>query len=136
VLLSVSIVAVLLVVVGIYWWRRPQPADSTAGPQDLNLDGSGRFHAVSIRIGSNACEQARALHGTRVLAANAPQLPLQSCDVQQCQCRLVHHGDRRDGDDRRSPFQRGFGGSATRRQDDRRSRPDRRRPNPGDQPER
>lgn len=131
-ILSISIVVLLLVAVGIYRWRRPQSSDPTAASPDINLDGSGRFHAVSIRIGSNACEQARALHGTRVLVADAPNLPLQSCDVDDCRCRLVHHGDRRDGDDRRTPFQRGFGGSAPRRQDDRRNQPDRRRKDSGD----
>lgn len=58
-----------------------------------------RFHAVSIIAGPNACPQAVALKGVRLLsAADPPRLPLAGCaQGGDCQCRYEHHGDRRAG---------------------------------------
>ncbi len=125
-LLSVSLLVLLLATAVIYLWRQPRQGGPRASSESANLDGSGRFHALSIRFGAGACEQSRQLHGQRFLAGNVPELPLADCNVDNCQCRFVHHGDRRQGDDRRSPFQGGFGGSAPRRDDDRRHSSDRR----------
>jgi len=102
----------------------PPPAGESY--PETNPDGSGRFHALSIRAGRNACAAAREVHGQRFLAKEAPELPLPGCDRRHCYCRFVHHRDRRSGDDRRQPFQGGFGGSATRIGDDRRRNTDRR----------
>jgi len=119
---------VLLIIIGVAALRRQQsPARSvTSRPSAQHADGSGRFHAVSIRVGANPCSNARRLHGQRFLSAAAPQLPVVGCDAAICECRFIHHGDRRAGDDRRSPFQGGFGGSAARVEENRRSIPDRR----------
>jgi hypothetical protein len=58
-----------------------------------------RFHAVSIIAGPNACPQALALKGVRLLsAAEPPRLPLAGCARgADCQCRYQHHSDRRAG---------------------------------------
>lgn len=119
---------VLLIIIGAAALRRRQnPAKSvTSGQSDPLADGSGRYHAVSIRFGANPCNKARQLHGQRYLSAAAPRLPMDGCDAANCDCRFVHHADRRAGDDRRSPFQSGFGGSAARVEENRRARPDRR----------
>lgn len=129
-ILSVGI-ATLILAIALAFAVRSRRRESTpkltdARPSDTNLDGSGRFHAVSIRFGSGACAASRALHGRRFLADTAPPLPLSDCDSDDCQCRFVHFADRRNGDDRRRPFQRGFGGSSTRRDQDRRKLADRR----------
>ena len=61
-----------------------------------------RFHAVTVVAGSNACEQARSLQGVRLLSADAPRLPMRDCArPDQCDCRFVHHDDRRAGPRRR-----------------------------------
>ena len=61
-----------------------------------------RFHAVTIVAGPNGCEQAKALKDVRLLSADAPRLPMRNCDRQdQCDCRFVHHEDRRAGPRRR-----------------------------------
>ena len=61
-----------------------------------------RFHAVTVVAGPNACEQAKSLQGVRLLSADAPKLPMRDCDRQdQCECRFVHHDDRRAGPRRR-----------------------------------
>jgi hypothetical protein len=54
-----------------------------------------RFHAVSIVLGANACDAAKAFAGTRFLSREAPRLPLKECDNPDCSCRYQHHDDRR-----------------------------------------
>ena len=54
------------------------------------------FHAVSITCSRRqVCGAARGLTGQRFLAAEAPSLPLASCDSAACACRYEHHEDRR-----------------------------------------
>lgn len=59
------------------------------------------FHAVSIEPGMRACAEARSHEGQRYLSAAAPMLPLRGCTQATCQCRYVHHKDRRNPTDRR-----------------------------------
>lgn len=63
------------------------------------------FHAVSIEPGPRACLEARRLEGQRFLSTAAPMLPLKGCGTTSCQCRYVHHNDRRNNQrDRRVNF--------------------------------
>jgi hypothetical protein len=63
------------------------------------------FHAVSIEPGQRACLEARRLEGQRFLSTSAPMLPLKACGSSSCQCRYVHHNDRRNSQrDRRVNF--------------------------------
>ena len=86
----------------------------------------GDFHAVSIRPGVFACEAARGLEGQRFLAGSAPRIPLPDCDASDCTCRFAHHKDRRDGDERRTPYPSSIGlspgaiGEEQRNEEDRR----------------
>ena len=68
------------------------------------------YHAVSIRFERWPCRAAKEYAGRRLLADEAPKLPLPDCDAAECRCRFVHYKDRRCGRDRRSPF--GSGGVA------------------------
>lgn len=126
--LEISIAVIVLAGVTALWLlRRKSRTDITADDlPPVPLDGSGRFRAVSIRFGEQACNASKALHGRRFLNNAAPDLPLPDCDIDDCQCRFVHHRDRRSGNDRRTPFQAGFGGSATRISANRRKQKDRR----------
>ena len=57
-----------------------------------------RFHAVSVVCGPNACAAAKQLRNVRVLSADAPRLPLATCDgPDTCRCTYRHHDDRRAG---------------------------------------
>jgi hypothetical protein len=57
-----------------------------------------RYHAVTVESGGNACAQARALKGVRLLSLEAPRLPLVGCDRHgDCKCKFLHHSDRRAG---------------------------------------
>jgi hypothetical protein len=64
------------------------------------------FHAVSIVAGSRACAEARALEEgqKRYLSRQAPVLPLKNCNCATCECRYVHHEDRRKGPRRTRDF--------------------------------
>ena len=56
----------------------------------------GAFRGVSLKQGSQACEQARAIGNRRFLPGQLGQLPLDGCDSPNCSCKFVHHEDRRD----------------------------------------
>jgi hypothetical protein len=60
------------------------------------------YRAVSIRFRSNACEAVKRLAGKRFLTPEVPPLPLPRCRCERCECRYLHHADRRRGEDRRS----------------------------------
>lgn len=86
--------------------KQPEPSDRrrTSSPQRDTT-----YHAVSIRYAPSACDAAKAMTGRRLLANEAPRLPLSGCDGRPCECRFAHHNDRRTGRDRRSPFARSAG---------------------------
>jgi hypothetical protein len=65
---------------------------------------SSEYHSVSIKLSSKSCTAAKEMTGQRFLSIDAPALPLPGCDIAECGCRFVHHKDRRDPADRRSPF--------------------------------
>jgi hypothetical protein len=54
------------------------------------------WHAVAIMAKSTCCQAARSLHAKRFLSAQAPRLPLTSCNrADSCACAYRHHDDRR-----------------------------------------
>ena len=59
------------------------------------------YHSVSVVADPKCCQEVRAIVARRFLAAEAPQLQLPGCTAAQCNCRYVHHDDRRDIPDRR-----------------------------------
>ena len=109
----------LLLVVGLLvaWFFYRKGLDKPGERQDRRISGKSKggteYHAVSIKPGAYACSQANELAGERFLATKAPELPLEGCMSSNCECRFVHHGDRRTGKDRRSPFTSGGPSAAT-----------------------
>lgn len=65
----------------------------------------------------------------RFLSGDAPRLPLPSCGAPTCNCRYVHHGDRRDAEEGRVDAPQGVAdgrsarGQAERREEGRRTSP-------------
>jgi hypothetical protein len=55
------------------------------------------FHAVSIEPTPASCPAAASIKAQRFLSEEAPSLPLMKCDASKCECRYVHHADRRSG---------------------------------------
>jgi hypothetical protein len=74
---------------------------------------STKFHAVSLKFASSACEAARNMDGKRFLSTAAPRIPLPECDAPECKCRFLHHKDRRAGDDRRNLYAHGYSSGST-----------------------
>jgi hypothetical protein len=84
------------------------------------------FHAVSIKAGPRCCQAARGMSGIRYLSKEAPRLPLPQCDLATCECRYVHHDDRRSEPRRSADGAAGRGGMPFAGPDRRKSRQDRR----------
>lgn len=120
-------IALILLVAWLYLRRRKTTAPPPV-PNSLEETGDSRYHAVSIKFDSKACEAARAMSGRRFLSAAAPRLPLADCDSPECNCRFAHHKDRRTGSERRSPFAAaGFGGGTGSFEKERREKAGRRK---------
>jgi len=106
-----ALLLVLLLGVWLILRLRKGARDESPRPSTSTGATTSAHHAVSINFSSNACKAAREMAGRRFLAAAAPKLPLADCNVLECNCRFLHHKDRRSGKDRRSPFApSGFGG--------------------------
>lgn len=64
--------------------------------------GSSVYPAVSVVSTGDCCAAAKALGGRRILAADAPRLPLADCTrPEACRCRFAKFADRRDDDQAR-----------------------------------
>lgn len=59
------------------------------------------FRCTSIKAAGSACDEAKKRAGMRYLHSEVPSLPLAACDVARCDCRYIHHDDRRDSDEDR-----------------------------------
>lgn len=127
--LSTAIVLILVVALVFYLIRREKPASEKrpVAARPVEAGPKNAFHAVSLKFSSNACAAAKSLEGKRFLSGAAPRIPLPDCDVLDCKCRFVHHRDRRDGDDRRSPFAAGFAGETGKHPQEKRRQGDRRK---------
>ena len=119
--ITASMIAIVVLIAALLLVRRtkksiktrPTPSSSKAAVPTRSQNT--KFHAVSIRLGGNACTAAKEMQGERFLASDAPLFPLADCDSPKCQCKFVHYKDRRARDDRRNPY-RGSMGSGTGKQ--------------------
>jgi len=122
-----ALVLVLLLLVWLFIRRRQGSTPETSKPTVHTSSAKSAYHAVSIKFSSGACKEAKELEGRRFLSIAAPRLPLQGCQILECDCRFVHHKDRRAGKDRRSPFgPSGFGGGTGNYEQEQRQKRDRR----------
>ena len=128
--MNLPVMALVLVLLLLVWLfiRRRQSADPKGQkPVFRARTANSAYHAVSIKFSSNACKPARDLEGRRFLSSAAPKLPLPECELLECNCRFVHHKDRRASKDRRSPFgPSGFGGATGKHEQEQRQGSDRR----------
>lgn len=124
---TLALVLVLLLLIWLFIRRRAANEDKSK-PAAKTRSKNSAYHAVSIKFTGNACTAAREMEGRRFLSTAAPRLPLPDCDVHDCSCRFAHHPDRRDKQDRRSPFgPGGFGGSTGKYTQEHRQGKDRRK---------
>jgi len=113
----VGIVAILILLLLLIFVRRPKEQEkgrpAKVERRTAPAKADTRFHAVSLKSLSSACDAAKAMEGERFLSTEAPNIPLAECDATSCKCRYVHHKDRRATEDRRNPYTQGFGGGNT-----------------------
>lgn len=129
--LIIGVTALLVAVLLFLKMRSRAPVhESKARGPDAVPRLKGDFHAVSIRTGVFACKAARDLEGRRFLSGSAPRIPLPDCDASDCSCRFAHHADRRDGDERRTPYPSALGLNAGSVGAEKRGNGDRRRDRP------
>ena len=85
------------------WWHRKriQAAMRLSGRPVQAHRVTNPYHAVSIKAGPSCYQTAQQFGSRRFLAGEAPPLPQPTCNVKACECRYLHHEDRRDGFDRR-----------------------------------
>lgn len=125
---TTALILVLLLLAWLFIRRRQAAKSKTESVPAARISKTNTaYHAVSIKISGFTCAAARDLEGRRFLSTAAPRLPLPECDSTQCDCRFVHHQDRRAGRDRRSPFgPGGIGGSTGKYEQEQRHGKDRR----------
>ena len=77
---------------------KPQKQAETENPD--------AYRSVTIVCGDNACEAAKSITGKHIFLrfVHLFPLPLPECDGRACRCKYCHHNDRRDPEDRRSPY--------------------------------
>jgi len=63
---------------------------------------SRKFPGVTVTSPLKCCDAIKVLHGKRILADQAPMLPLPTCSMpDQCRCKFQKHTDRRDDEEGR-----------------------------------
>ena len=80
---------------------RAKPSNSAKANNHVQLKP---YRGISIVFDDCACDAVKANGLKRFLVADgdAPMLPLSGCDAARCNCKYMHHDDRRDDDhDRR-----------------------------------
>lgn len=73
--------------------KKPAPSRNAANDSDFN---SSKYRGVQVKVDTkNCCEAVRSIAGDRFLSNDVPKLPLESCDVHNCQCTYKLYDDRR-----------------------------------------
>jgi len=131
------IIGVIVVIIGLFLILRSRRAQAPNAKQPVvrrpvNVKETAKFHAVSIVCPETACDAAKALADTRILSSEVPLLPLPECDANDCDCRFIHHSDRRRREDRRDQYRPALSGETGKFMAERRRRRDRRDDDPDD----
>ncbi len=94
------VLAVVYLMSPAHWGLRPRRSSTWSKRSHAPANNATTYHAVSIE---GQCSSVRALKERRFLVRRAPSLPLPGCNRSSCQCKYIHHEDRRGIDtDRRS----------------------------------
>lgn len=97
--ISIGIVGLVILAAAVLFFYKPlmtklRPNQSASLKADP--DAPTHYRAVSISYDEQACQAAKELSDEKYLTGSTPTLPLQNCDLEQCNCRYVHHDDRRN----------------------------------------
>lgn len=69
--------------------------DNAIDRREKTASQANQYKSVSIHPGESACPAASKFGNRRILASQAPALPLGSCSAETCTCRYFTYGDRR-----------------------------------------
>jgi len=113
------IIAVLIALAAIWLKSRYSPGDqrqSTGAKPKRKLEekkissttaANNPYHAVSIRHEANACPSVLGMGKRRFLSGEVPIIPLPECNSTHCDCKYIHHKDRRSRDGERRSISQG-----------------------------
>jgi hypothetical protein len=133
--IAVSLVAIVILTLLVLLFRRTMATTNERPPlprRPGRAKPDPKYHAVSLEFSGNACEAATANKGIRVLSSTSPRIPLPECTAPECKCHFIHHNDRRQASDRRSPYRQSISGDTGEFIKERRHRGDRRSNDPQD----
>lgn len=92
-------------------WLGPDNTESDSKSTVAKSQPQTSYRGVEVRPHPKAhCAAVEQISGYRILADEAPQLPLPDCDEANCQCRYAQYRDRRE--DLRRDSDVGIGGVA------------------------
>jgi hypothetical protein len=94
-ILLIFIVLFAAIAGGVMFARRAAPAAKVARvDRSASAAKPEAFGSVELVPGARCCGAAQELSGTRILAAEAPALPLDGCEL-RCNCAYKRYTDRR-----------------------------------------
>jgi hypothetical protein len=97
--------AVVAAVLGGFWYLKLSSSRATRSAVPVGHEPRRPglpYASVTIRCGKNACSDAKGLRRQKLLAAEAPPLPLPGCSAAACSCRYEKIDDRREENRRAS----------------------------------
>jgi len=127
--IAFSLVAIVILTLSLLLFLRTRATTGRRPPlprRPGKAKPDSKYHAVSLEISGNPCEAATTIKGKRILSSTAPRIPLPECAAPVCKCRFIHHQDRRQASDRRSPYRQSISGDTGEYRKERRHRGDRR----------
>ncbi|GGI87324.1 hypothetical protein [Shewanella gelidii] len=110
ILIGVTLVAILLFLFKHRIWQThpkhyKKSMKRTSSHGHHVFSKNSRYHSVSIDSSGHHCRHAEKVKGKRFLSEEAPKIPLGGCNQAHCQCKYIHHADRREpGVDRRLDY--------------------------------
>ena len=133
--IAIGIVAIIVLMLLYLLFRRTQSTTNKRPPvasRPGTAKPTSRFHAVTLKFSSKACDAAKSMEGKRFLSSAAPRIPLSEWDSLECKCRFIHHKDRRESEDRRNPYGASIAGDIGEHKPEQRHSRDRRSDDPDD----
>ena len=110
----IGVLILLAIYLVVAWRRSSSKSQGQSGRVGSAAQKAGKtavaprnpWRATSIAHDARACDAVKAIGRRRFLDTEKqlPKLPLPDCNAERCNCKYVHHEDRRDeSEDRRSP---------------------------------
>jgi hypothetical protein len=90
------VVLFLLAILGLFFYQHRKNRAQQRHHKPKHHHVQHPYHGVSVETLPDCCIAARNLANKRFLSNEAPMLPLEDCQMTNCQCHYQHFDDRRD----------------------------------------